>query len=78
MQEVCEWKFGRGGWLQVYALPERAGGGSYTLAVDDIYRGDGAMQERNIDACEALLKDYVRTQAERDEVTNMIANHGKR
>jgi hypothetical protein len=36
MAEVCEWKFERGGWLQVYALPERAGGGSCTLAVDDI------------------------------------------
>jgi hypothetical protein len=36
MAEVREWKFARGGWLQVYALAERAGGGSCTLAVDDI------------------------------------------
>jgi predicted enzyme related to lactoylglutathione lyase len=36
MSEVCEWKFQRGGWLQVYALRERAGGGSCTLAVDDL------------------------------------------
>ncbi len=36
MPEVAEWKFKRGGWLQVYQLPERAGNGSCTLAVSDI------------------------------------------
>jgi len=36
MPEVAEWKFARGGWLQVYQLPERAGSGSCTLAVSDI------------------------------------------
>ena len=36
MSEVQEWKFGRGGWLQVYQLPERAGTGSFTLAVTDV------------------------------------------
>ena len=36
MPEVQEWKFGRGGWLQVYQLPERAGSGSFTLAVTDL------------------------------------------
>jgi hypothetical protein len=33
MPEVAEWKFPRGGWFQVYQLPERAGNGSVTLAV---------------------------------------------
>ena len=36
MPEVAEWQFARGGWLQVYQLPERAGHGSFTLAVTDI------------------------------------------
>lgn len=36
MPEVAEWKFERGGWLQVYELPERAGSGSFTLAVNSI------------------------------------------
>ena len=36
MPEVAEWKFPRGGWLQVYQLPDRAGHGSFTLAVSDI------------------------------------------
>lgn len=36
MPEVAEWEFERGGWLQVYQLPERAGSGSFTLAVNDL------------------------------------------
>ena len=36
MPEVAEWQFDRGGWLQLYQQPDRAGGGSVTLAVDDI------------------------------------------
>ena len=36
MPEVAEWKFERGGWLQIYQLPERAGAGSVTLAVSSI------------------------------------------
>jgi hypothetical protein len=36
MPEVAEWRFPRGGWLQVYELAERAGNGSVTLAVSDI------------------------------------------
>ena len=35
MHELLEWKFAGGGWLQVYELPERAGHGSFTLAVTD-------------------------------------------
>jgi predicted enzyme related to lactoylglutathione lyase len=36
MQEVAEWQLPRGGALQVYTAPERAGRGSCTLIVDDI------------------------------------------
>jgi predicted enzyme related to lactoylglutathione lyase len=36
MSDVMEWRFPRGGCLQVYQLPERAGQGSFTLAVTDI------------------------------------------
>ena len=36
MPEVAEWSFERGGWLQVYQLPERAGSGSFTLAVSNL------------------------------------------
>jgi len=36
MPEVVEWQFERGGGLQVYLLPDRAGQGSCTLIVADI------------------------------------------
>jgi hypothetical protein len=36
MPEVVEWQFQRGGGLQIYAAPERAAQGSYTLIVTDI------------------------------------------
>ena len=36
MNELLEWQFERGGGLQVYQLPERAGHGSCTLIVNDI------------------------------------------
>ena len=36
MPELAQWKFPSGGWLQVYALPERAGLCSCTLAVSNI------------------------------------------
>jgi hypothetical protein len=36
MDEVAEWRLQRGGALQVYASPDRAGRGSCTLIVDDI------------------------------------------
>jgi predicted enzyme related to lactoylglutathione lyase len=36
MPEAAEWKFPRGGWLQIYQLPQRAGTGSCTLSVSDI------------------------------------------
>jgi len=36
MPEVVEWQLERGGGLQVYAAPERAGQGSCTLIVSDI------------------------------------------
>jgi hypothetical protein len=36
MSEVMEWQFERGGGLQVYAAPDRAGQGSCTLVVGDI------------------------------------------
>ena len=36
MPEIVEWHLERGGGLQVYELPERAGQGSCTLIVSDI------------------------------------------
>ena len=49
MPEVQEWKFGRGGWLQVYQLPERAGTGSCTLAVSDFDAEVGKLDAMGVD-----------------------------
>ena len=48
MPEVAEWKFDRGGRLQLYQQPERAGGGSVTLAVDDIALLATHLQQLNV------------------------------
>ena len=50
MPEVAEWKFDRGGWLQIYQLPERAGGGSVTLAVDDLEAAVAHVTRLGVDA----------------------------
>jgi predicted enzyme related to lactoylglutathione lyase len=50
MPEVAEWRFKRGGWLQVYQLPERAGHGSFTLAVTDIEEVVTHVQKLGMDA----------------------------
>lgn len=49
MPELAEWRFARGGWLQVYQLPERAGSGSFTLAVGDIEETVAHVQRLGID-----------------------------
>jgi predicted enzyme related to lactoylglutathione lyase len=36
MPEVAEWRFERGGWIQVFHDERRAGSSSVTLAVDDL------------------------------------------
>lgn len=48
MPPVSEWKFAHGGWLQLYQQADRAGGGSVTLAVDDIEALAGTLQLLNV------------------------------
>jgi catechol 2,3-dioxygenase-like lactoylglutathione lyase family enzyme len=36
MPEVAEWAFPRGGWIQVFADPDRAGKSSVTFSVSDL------------------------------------------
>lgn len=64
--DLAEWKFDRGGRLQLYQLPERAGGGSVTLAVDDIELLATHLQQldvahgaltRTAQACTIMLTD---------------------
>lgn len=61
MSEVVEWKFPRGGWLQIYQLPERAGNGSVTLAVTDIEALVAHVNELGIDTSRRTASAQVKT-----------------
>lgn len=71
MPEVAEWKFERGGWLQVYQLPERAGHGSCTLATDDIAAVKSHLESLGIDTNNATSGDKVKTVM----ITDLDGNH---
>ena len=73
MPEVAEWKFARGGWLQVYQLPERAGTGSCTLAVSDIEEVVAHVQQLGIDATQRSSGAKVKTLMIVDPDGNHIA-----
>ena len=73
MPEVAEWKFARGGWLQVYQLPERAGHGSCTLAVSDIEELTAHVKKLGIDASQGSAGEKVKTLMIVDPDGNHIA-----
>ncbi len=73
MPEVAEWKFPRGGWLQVYQLPERAGGGSFTLAVSDVDEMIARAQKLGIDTSDRSSSPKVKTLMITDPDGNHIA-----
>ena len=73
MPEVAEWSFERGGWLQVYQLPERAGSGSFTLAVSSIEEQVAALDKLGIDTSNRTTGDRVKTVMITDPDGNHIA-----
>ena len=73
MPEVAEWKFERGGWLQVYELPDRAGAGSCTLATNDIAGVTAHLQNLGIDTSEASSGAEVKTVMITDPDGNHLA-----
>ena len=73
MPEVAEWKFPRGGWLQVYQLAERAGCGSFTLAVSDIDEIIARAQKLGIDTTNKSSSPKVKTLMITDPDGNHIA-----
>jgi len=73
MPEVAEWSFERGGWLQVYQLPERAGAGSCTLAVSNIEEEVARLKKLNIDTCHRTSTEKVKTLMIKDPDGNSIA-----
>jgi predicted enzyme related to lactoylglutathione lyase len=73
MPEVAEWKFERGGWLQVYQLPERAGAGSCTLAVSDIADVIAYLESLGIDTSQSSSGAKVKTVMITDPDGNHLA-----
>ena len=49
MPEVAEWRFAKGGWIQVFQDAERAGSSSVTLAVDDLDETVSALNAKGIE-----------------------------
>jgi hypothetical protein len=73
MPELAEWKFPRGGWLQVYQLAERAGGCSCTLAVSDIDEVAAQAQRLAIDTSQRTSGPRVKTLMITDPDGNHLA-----
>jgi catechol 2,3-dioxygenase-like lactoylglutathione lyase family enzyme len=73
MPGVAEWKFERGGWLQIYLLPERAGTGSCTLAVSNIEEQVARLGELGIDTSQRSSGARVKTLMITDPDGNHIA-----
>ncbi len=73
MPEVAEWKFERGGWLQVYQAPERAGQGSVTLAVTGLDEVVAHVSKFGIDTSTKTSSEKVATLMIRDPDGNHIA-----
>ena len=73
MAALAEWKFEGGGWLQVYQLPERAGTGSFTLAVSSIDEQVARLEKMNIDTSERSSGETVKTLMITDPDGNHIA-----
>jgi hypothetical protein len=73
MPEVAEWGFERGGGLQVYQLPERAGSGSFTLVVTSIEDQIARLDRLGIDTANRTSGDRVKTVMITDPDGNHIA-----
>ncbi|MDQ6916380.1 MAG: VOC family protein [Pseudomonadota bacterium] len=73
MAEVAEWRFPRGGCLQVYQLPERAGRGSFTVAVSDIEAETRKLVAMGLDTSQRASSSRVKTVMVTDPDGNHIA-----
>jgi predicted enzyme related to lactoylglutathione lyase len=73
MAEVAEWKFERGGWLQVYQNAERAGSGSVTLAVSSLDEQVSDLEKRGLDPGRRMISEKVNVVMIKDPDGNSIA-----
>ena len=73
MSEVAEWKFERGGWLQIYQNAERAGTGSCTLAVSSLDEQVADLEKCGLDAGRRINSEQVKVVMIKDPDGNSIA-----
>jgi predicted enzyme related to lactoylglutathione lyase len=73
MPEVAEWKFARGGWLQVYQLAERAGASSCTLVVTSLAQEIEKLDKLGVDTSQRTMGDKVKVLMVVDPDGNHIA-----
>ena len=73
MAEVAEWKFERGGWLQVYQNEARAGTGSVTLAVSDLDAQIAELRKSGIEPGATMKSPKVNVVMIKDPDGNSIA-----
>ena len=73
MPELAEWRLPGGGCLQVYLLPERAGHGSFTLAVSDIEAETRKLEAMGVNTSQRSSSSGVKTVMVTDPDGNHIA-----
>lgn len=73
MSSLAEWTFERGGGLQVYEGPDRAGHGSFTFAVTDLDAEIHRLDELGVDTSGRMDGDTVRVLMIKDPDGNSIA-----
>ena len=73
MPEVVEWKFERGGWLQIYQSKEHVGVGSVTLSVDSLAEQIRTLKQLGIDPGKPMGDNRVRIIMIKDLDGNSIA-----
>jgi hypothetical protein len=73
MAEVIEWIFPNGGGLRVYALAERAGQGSFTLAVRNIADEIAKLNAIGVDTSDQTSSPRLKTVMIVDRAGNHIA-----
>ncbi len=71
--EVAEWKFERGGWLQVYQSKGRAGSSSVTLAVSNLAEQIAELDKLGIDPGPQMNSAKVKVVMIKDPDGNSIA-----
>lgn len=73
MAELAEWKFERGGWLQLYQSPERAGTASLTLSVSDLDEQVSNLGKLGVHAGQPLVSEQAKVVMIEDPDGNSIA-----